>query len=156
MVEPSLASDPFLICRSDTRLCALPLESVAETMRPLPLQPIADMPAFLLGISIIRGAAIPVLNGAMLVGARPDVRPARYVTLKAGERRVCLAVQDVIGVRQLPRASLTGVPLLLQDADANIVSAIGTLDAELLIVLQSAHLLPERIWSELEGKLSAS
>jgi purine-binding chemotaxis protein CheW len=156
MADSSLATDAFLICRGNARLCALPLESVVETMRPLPVRPLAEMPSFVLGVSIIRGAAVPVLDGAMLVGTKPDGEPARFVVLRTGTRHVCLAMQEVIGVRHLPRASLAGIPPLLQQAGTAIVSALGTLDAELLVVLQGGRLLADDLWSAVTAAAAAT
>ena len=43
-------------------LAALPLEHVVETMRPLPVEPLGDAPRFILGLSIVRGEPIPVVD----------------------------------------------------------------------------------------------
>jgi purine-binding chemotaxis protein CheW len=137
---------PYLICRSDTRLCALPLASVAETMRPLPLEPLAAMPAFVLGVSVIRGAPVPVVDAAALLGTGTSVSPQRVVTLKVGERHVGLAVDGVIGVHVIPAATLDDVPPLLRETD-DVVSAISTLDSRLLLVLQGACIVPDTVWA---------
>lgn len=152
MTENRPASLRFLIVRSDAFLCALPLEHVAETMRPLPVERLADMPSFLLGVSIIRGGAVPVVDAARLLGAVP-VAPGRFVTVKLGEtRRVALAVDSVIGVRELPEASLDELPPLIRNANAEVVSAVSTLDAELLLVLRGARLVPDSAWRAIETK----
>jgi len=58
----------LLLFRIGGRLCALRLESVLETMRPLPVEPMAGTPPFVLGISIVRGVAMPVVDPARLFG----------------------------------------------------------------------------------------
>lgn len=141
-----VGSDFFLICRSDTLLYAIPLAHVVETMRPLPVTEVADMPAFVLGIAIIRGEGVPVLDTALLVCARSGARPARYVTVKIDARMACLAVEEVIGIRNVPPALRAEVPHLLHASDSDIVAAIGVLDAQLLVVLQSAHLISDELW----------
>ena len=145
------AGTRFLIVRTDARLCALPLEQVAETLRPLPIEPLAAMPPCVLGVSVIRGISVRVIDAALLLGAR-RAAPGRYVTVKLGAaRRVALAVDGVIGVRELPEASLGEVPPLLREANADAISAISALDGELLLVLQAARLIPEQVWSVLES-----
>jgi purine-binding chemotaxis protein CheW len=143
---------PYLICRSNSCLCALPLESVAETMRPLPVEPLAPAPAFVLGVTVIRGAATPVVDIALLLGSLASVPPQRFVTLKIGVRHVALAVEGVIGVHALPAAGLDEVPALLSGAANETVSAISTLDAQLLLVLQSARLVPESVWATIDSQ----
>ncbi|RDU98015.1 chemotaxis protein CheW [Trinickia dinghuensis] len=140
------AGDHFLICRSDTQLYAIPLAQVIETMRPLPIKRVADTPAFVLGISIIRGKGVPVLDTSLLVDSSAGTRPTRYVTIKIEARTACLAVDEVIGIRQVSPTLRADVPPLLHPSNSEIVAAIGTLDAELLVVLQSAHLISDELW----------
>jgi purine-binding chemotaxis protein CheW len=131
-----------LICRVQTRLCALPLEHVVELLRPLPVEPVAGAPPFVLGLAVIRGAPLPVVDSARLLGA-DDARAGRFVTVNAGNRRVALAVDGVLGVRAIALESLHALPPLLHEADSGVIAAIGLLDAELLLVLRSARLLPD-------------
>lgn len=148
-----LPRDPHtvsLLCRVGTRLCALPLDHVVETMRPLPVEAMADAPGFVLGLSIIRGAPVPVVDGAALVGAGTS-QPTRFVTVTTNDRQVALAVDAVLGVRALPADSLLDLPPLLRDADPDVVSAIGVLDAELLLVLRRGRLVPESVWAAVDS-----
>jgi len=145
------ATIPFLICRSQAWLCGLPVDRVVETMRPLPLEALPGMPPAVLGTSIIRGAAVPVLDLAALTGAKTRAPPGRYVSLNLGEgRRVALAVEDVLGLRELDTAFLDEVPPLLRDAAAEAVSSISSLDGELLLVLHAARLIPEPMWAQID------
>jgi purine-binding chemotaxis protein CheW len=128
-----------------TRLCALPVEHVVEIMRPLPIEPMAGMAHFVMGLAVVRGLPIPVVDAAMLLGAANAGRAGRFVTLHVDGRRTALSVEEVLGVRELSTASLRELPPLLGDASAEIVSAIGTLDAELLVVLRAARILTEPV-----------
>ncbi len=132
----------FLWCRVDKFLCALPLEHVVETMRPLPVEPIAGAPHFVRGLAIIRGTPIPVVDLARLLGAN-NGQANRFVTVKLDVREAAIAVSDVLAVRLLPVGSLQELPPLLRNAGAEAISEIGMLDSELLLVLDSARLVPE-------------
>jgi purine-binding chemotaxis protein CheW len=140
--------DLALICRVPAHACALPLTHVEETMRVLPVEPLAGLPHFVRGLTVIRGAAVPVVDAASLLGAQ-DSRPTRLVTVKAADRRVALAFDAVLGVREVPVGSLQELPPLLRDASAEVISAIGILDTALLLVLRSSHLVPENVWAAL-------
>lgn len=130
--------------------CALPLSCVVEALRPLPLRPLAGMAAFVSGASVIRGQAVPVVDLAALLGAASPAA-ARFVVVRAGERRVALAVESVIGVTELADEALEGVPPLLSQAQGQTVSALGVLDHDLLLVLQAARLVPDEVWPLLAG-----
>jgi purine-binding chemotaxis protein CheW len=141
--------DLFLVCRVLSRLCALRIEHVTETMRPLPVQPLASVPESVRGVAIIRGAPVPVVDIASLLEEVPS-QPSRFVTVNTAGRCVALAVDTVVGVRAIPAGSLHELSPLLRDASTDAIAAIGTLDAQLLVVLHSARLIPEAVWSALE------
>lgn len=155
MMSPSAGSDYFLICRSDALLYAIALSQVVETMRPLPVKQVANVPEFVLGISVIRGEGVPVLDTALLVNASQGTEPARYVTIKIKARTACLAVGEVIGIRQVPPALRVDVPRLLHRSDSELLTAIGMLDEELLVVLQNAHLISDELWDAINHSLEA-
>jgi purine-binding chemotaxis protein CheW len=121
-------------------------------MRPLPVESVAAAPDFVLGVSLIRGVPTPVVDAGALIGAIEPADFKRYVMLRSGESGVALAVEEVLGVRELPSASLKRLPPLLREASAEIVSALGSLDAELLTMLKLARTLTDRVAQGLVGK----
>jgi purine-binding chemotaxis protein CheW len=143
-----------LLCRVRGLLCALPLEHVEETMRPLTVEPIAGVPSFLQGLAVIRGSVVPVVDAASLLSGQAS-RPTRFVTIKAGGRRIALAVDAVLGIRTIPSGALDALPLLFQDAALDAVSAVGTLDSELMLVLRGARLVSEHVWATIDADGSA-
>jgi purine-binding chemotaxis protein CheW len=146
---PAAAGGRWLLCRIRRRLCAIPVAPGMETMRPLPAAPFGGMPPFVRGVAIIRGVPTPVVDPGSLLGCAEDPAPARFVTVRSGARTVALAVEAVIGVRELSPASLVELPPLLREAGAEALTALGTLDAELLAVLGNACWVPEPVWQAL-------
>jgi purine-binding chemotaxis protein CheW len=149
--EPA-AGSRSLLCREGARLCAVPLAYVIETMRPLPLVALAGMPTFVSGMSVIRGVPTPVVSLGGLLGAVESPEPSRFVTVKTGPRTVALAVEEVVGVRDLSTAPLAELPPLLGEAAAAVVAAVGAVDAELLVVLRSARWVPAEVWQAIEAE----
>ncbi|HSW08807.1 chemotaxis protein CheW [Aquabacterium sp.] len=139
-----------LICRVQDWRCALPLAQVVETMRVQAIRPLAGAPSFVLGVAVLRGQVVPVVDAAHLLGM-PSGRAERLVSIRVDERVMALAVSEVIGVRALDPGSLQALPPLLGDSSADLISAIGRLDAELLLVLRHARLLPEAAWAALDA-----
>lgn len=137
-----------LISQSGPYRCALPLAHVIEVMRPQPIQSLANMPAFVRGVAVVRGEPIPVVDLACLLG-ETESAIGRFVVVRAGERRVALAVQDVISIRALDATSLAAVPPLLQDARPELIAALGSADEKLLVVLKTARILSGREWEAL-------
>lgn len=112
-------------------------------MRPLPVEAIAGAPGFVLGLAVIRGEAVPVIDVARLLGAE-GARPRRFVTVRAARRTIALAVDAVLGVRAIAEAP-GGLAPLVGAVAGEMVSAIGVLDAELLVVLEATRLVPDAV-----------
>ena len=141
---------PVLVVTVGARACAIPLHHVAETMRPLPIEPVAGTPGFVRGVSVIRGAPTPVVDlKALLENGENSATYGRFVTMKLGERRVAIGVDGVVGLRNLDSAQLGELPPILRDVAADLIEAIGTRDAQLLVVLRAARIVPDEVWTTL-------
>jgi purine-binding chemotaxis protein CheW len=138
----SVASLRVLVMRAGSRVCALPSQHVVETMRPLGVTALAGAPPSVLGVALIRGAPTPVVDVGVLLGAT-DARPGRFVTIRVGERIIALAVTSVVGLRLHDRDSL---PPLAQHALGGALEALTRLDAELVLVLAAARMVPDEVW----------
>jgi purine-binding chemotaxis protein CheW len=150
-------NDRFLLCRVGSRIVALDIRDVLETMRRLPIAPLTGAPPFVLGLAVVRGLPIPVVDADRLLGSSVSsstplisASAARFVSLKLGLRSAALAVDAVLEIRALPAGMLTNIPPLLREAGAGLVSGIGALDAKLLLVLEAARLVPDSVWNAIE------
>jgi purine-binding chemotaxis protein CheW len=136
------ADKRWLLCRIGPRLCALPLENVVEITRLLPIEPLARAPPFVLGLSLLRGAPVPVVHAGLLFGDG-SIQPERLVAIRAGSRIVAVAFSTVIGLRSIGIDAAKALPPLLQEAARDIITAISTHDAELLHVLDAARMVSD-------------
>jgi purine-binding chemotaxis protein CheW len=151
MIDRAVRARRSLVVRVQTRLCAVPLEHVVETMRPLPVESIAGMPAFVRGVSVIRGVPTPVVDLGALLGA-PANAFERIVTLRLGDRQVALAVNAVLGIRDLGLSAIQELPPLLGGASTDLIEAIDTLDEQFLVVLRAGWELPDEVWRALAAQ----
>jgi len=145
----------MLVTRVGGVLCAFAIEDVVETMRPLPIEPLGRPGDAALarvdGAAMIRGAAVPVVDARKLLGTAIAAAPAaRFVVLRTMEHRIALVVDAVIDVRLIERQTLSRLPPLLSTANRDSVSAIGSRDEGLLVVLEAARLLPDDTWRAID------
>jgi purine-binding chemotaxis protein CheW len=146
-------SGASLVCRVGDLLCALPLVHVGETMRPLPIEPLAGVPAFVSGLAVVRDRPTPVIDASALLCDQPSV-PQRFVTVRPGPHAFILAVDAVVGVRTLPPDVAGELPALMRTARLAAVASAGALDGELLLLLESARLVPDEAWLAIERRSS--
>jgi purine-binding chemotaxis protein CheW len=155
MTECADGGRNVLIVGLSGRIYALPLTRVIETMRPLPIEPIAGMPPFVRGVSIIRGLPTPVVDLGVVLGTHASVAE-RLVTVRLEDRQVAFAVDAVVGIRELDASALQELPPLLQGASGDAVAAIGMLDEKMLMILRAGWELPEEVWQALAEQGVAS
>jgi purine-binding chemotaxis protein CheW len=138
---------PTLLVQSRARCCAIPMTHVLEVMRPIPVDAVVGMPTYVLGLSVIRGRPTPVVDLARLFRQAERGEPSRYVALRLGDRRLALAVDAVLGVRELALGDMDEYPPLLGSDSAEIVDSLGVLDTKLLLALSTMRLLPDAAWA---------
>ena len=123
-------------------------------MRRCPIERVALAPRFTLGVAVIRGQNVPVVDaGVLLTGEACS--GARFVVLRMAERaaveragvergrderQVALAVDEVLGAERVEAGELGRLPPLLSGA-AELVRSMAVLDGQLLEVLESARLI---------------
>lgn len=151
MPPPDPEDRRILIVRAQAWTCALPLEDVEETMRPLPVTPVAGTPEFVRGVSVVRGVSAPVVSLAVLLGGSGGAGQ-RFVSLRLPARRLVLEVDEVVGLRRMKPHMLQAAPPLLRGASHGQLQVLGTLDGELLATLSAAHVLPEAVWVRLQAE----
>ena len=125
------------------------MADVIETMRPQPIEAIAGAPGFVLGLAVIRGEPVPVVDVARLLGTEA-AQPRRFVTVRGARRPIALAVDAVLGVRAVAADQLLELPPLVGAVVAETVAAIGALDAQLLVMLQAARVVPDAVFDLVE------
>jgi purine-binding chemotaxis protein CheW len=72
--------------------------------------------------------------------------------VRTGAKRVALAVDAVLGIRELAPSVSQALPPLLRDAVGGAVATIGALDSELSFVLDTARLLPDELLESIAGQ----
>ncbi|MGC4061033.1 MAG: chemotaxis protein CheW [Aquabacterium sp.] len=146
----SRCTSSLLVCRTQARACALPIEHVGEIMRPLPVERLPGVPPYILGLALIRGVATPVVDLAGLLG-QVESHIARFVTIKVAGRPLALAVAQVHGIVVVAHETLAALPSLMRDVGADLIESISVRDAALLLVLDGARLLPVGALPQLEA-----
>ncbi len=146
------SSEQVVLVEEEQDLLAIPLQDVHEVLRPLPVTRLPDLPSFVVGASLVRGSATPVLSLAALLG-RQGVREERWVLLRFPEGAAALAVQNVLGVKNIPAAAFRDANSLGSALRGKVVQSIAAFDGRLLVFLDSAKLLPPSFRAAVEDSL---
>ena len=126
-------SDLELLVRLGSERYSIPVGAVLEVAEMGSVTPVPGGPASLLGVRNLRGAVLPVLDLASLVGLSPDRPPQSIVVVEHAGRRAGLAVEALIDVAPLPA--------VLDGARANGLRGRALLDGSLVGALDVGALL---------------
>ena len=153
--QPAEAAVASLVFRAGSLLCALPLDEVVETMRPLDVRPLAGTPPWVRGISIMRGVPAPVIDVARLLTGEAGA-VARYVAVRTERGPVAFATGPVLGIRRVDADPAARHGVLLGAAAGALVAGVATADGQPLLLLQSMRVVPDEVWAAAAGEAVAS
>jgi purine-binding chemotaxis protein CheW len=149
VIDRRVDTQSWLLCGVGPHRFILPMAEVIETMRLLPMQTIAGAPPLVLGLSVIRGAPVAVVNTALLFGYESP-QYTRLVTVRVGESTIALAVESVFTVAVVEADALQQMPPLI--GNDNAVVAMAARDQNLVFLLNAARIVPDEFAASGDGK----
>jgi len=108
-VQDGAGSAKLLLFRVGHERFAAELGCVEEAIEPEVVTPVAGMPEAVLGVVRVRDRLLPLYSPAAVLGT-PLGAPAVALVARAGDRRVALAVDDVLDVLDVPLAEVKPAP----------------------------------------------
>ncbi len=142
---------------------AFPIIQIQEINRPGEISRVPKTPAYVEGVTNLRGEVIPVIDLRKRFGLPPrswDDR-TRLIIIQFGEQKVGLVVDRVNEVTRLPKQRISPPPaLLLSQIDLRFVSAVAQREGGGLIIIldvnqifssEEQEELKEMVFSEEEG-----
>jgi purine-binding chemotaxis protein CheW len=138
-----------LLVRLGRAFGALPTADVVETMRPLDTQPVQGLPPYVMGVAVVRGAPVPVVDLVRLATGEAGIELRRFVTVRLAGRLAALAVNEVVGVREIDAGQLGALPPLV---DPGRFASLGRVDDRLLLGLERSRVLLEDLVLALDAR----
>jgi purine-binding chemotaxis protein CheW len=112
---------------------ALPVDDVLEIAEYGEVAPVPGAAAAVLGVRNLRGQVLPVVDLARVFGLTRGAKPERIVVTDESSRRVGLAVDSVVGVEPLPKAT--------EDAESPHLDGAALADGALVGVVNVGSVL---------------
>jgi purine-binding chemotaxis protein CheW len=117
---------------------------VEEVVTRRQVHPLPDVPAHLLGVLLLRGEMVPVMDVAPALGLalRTEKAPAILV-IGVGEARLGVAAEQVSEVLEVPADAIRPAPHTGGDRDAYVLG-VARLQVGLVTLIDLAEILRER------------
>ena len=155
------AARQIVTFRSGAEEYGLPIESVAEVVRPLRITPLPRMPEFVEGVINLRGAIIPVVDlrrRFLAAGTGGGGRSSRMVIARGAVPEaqsgpsaglLALVVDDVHEVRTVPTERIEPAPEAALGANAEFIAGMAKDGDRLIVLLDIPKLLTREERAEL-------
>ena len=120
------------------------ITSVLEIRGWTPVTPLPEAPAYMRGVVNLRGAILPIIDLAVLLGLPTSEPSARHAILVArcGGRTVGLLVEAVSEIVQIDGTTLQQTPEMGRSEGASLVAGIFAVDGGMISLLEMDNLLP--------------
>ncbi|MBB4638531.1 chemotaxis protein CheW [Longimicrobium terrae] len=116
---------------------------VEEVVTKQRIHPLPDVPAHLLGMMLLRGEMVPVVDVSAALALPLTAEQPPVLVAGLGEARIGVAVDAVFEVLDIPAESLRPAPYTGGDRDAYVV-AVARMPAGLVTLIDLAEILRER------------
>lgn len=117
---------------------------VEEVVTKRTIQPLPDMPSHLLGVLMLRGEMVPVMDVAPVLSVSLDTtKTPSILVVTLGEGRVGVAVDAVHEVMEVPAECVRPAPHTGGDRDAYVV-CVARIEDRLVTLIDLAEILGER------------
>lgn len=141
----------------DAQLCAVPIRTVREVIRPAPLSPLPHAGDTILGVVDHRGFVVPVIDVKALFGRgrMEETKKTKWVLLSAGPRIVGVAVDAVVGVIHAGEESVRRVPVWAEAQRSAGMGEVLSWNGRLVFVLNTMALAePVRTLPSVDSSLA--
>lgn len=140
---PVSAEQQLVVFRLGEDFFAMLISNVNEIIRLQKITPVPKAPAFVEGVTNLRGRVIPVIDLRKRFGVAPQVdqHMGRIIVVEQDERLLGMMVDGVDEVLTVPASSIEPVDEMVVSVDAQFLSGIVRLEDRLIILLDQEQVL---------------
>ncbi|MFC1769532.1 chemotaxis protein CheW [Nitrospirota bacterium] len=120
---------------------AVDVGKVVEVMNPVGLDPIPEMPDFVVGLKDVRGEMIPIVDMRDRMGVAPSTKRDRMFTINVDGDKVGLIVDDVLGVQLIDTDDVRRPPVLFRGLKKKFMEGLCGQKDEVIVLLNIEKIL---------------
>ena len=141
--QPNSASPQFVGFRLANQNYIFRIESIQEIVMPSRVAKIPEVPAYVDGVSNLRGMIIPIVNLRSLFNltSRPHDEETRIIVVNVGSRTIGCTVDSVLRVMRVPEETIQPAPDSVNGSGRRFIEGFTRVEDELFILLDASQLL---------------
>ena len=141
--QPNSTSPQFVGFRLANQNYIFRIESIQEIVTPSRVAKIPEVPAYVDGVSNLRGMIIPIINLRSLFSLKrkPYDENTRTIVVNVGTRTIGCTVDSVLRVMRVPAANIQPAPDSVNGTGRRFIAGFTRVDEELFVLLNADQLL---------------
>jgi purine-binding chemotaxis protein CheW len=139
----SLSDEQLVGLELAGELYGVEISKIQEIIRMQPITSVPNGPAFVVGLTNLRGRVIPVmdLRARFSLAVSEPTRRSRIVVVEMGEHTVGLIVDAVSEVLRVSADTVEPPSSLIATADSAYLRGVAKIDQRLVLLLDLSHVL---------------
>jgi purine-binding chemotaxis protein CheW len=119
------------------------IESIQEIVMPSRVAKIPEVPAYVDGVSNLRGMIIPIINLRSLfsLNRKPYDEDTRTIVVNVGTRTIGCTVDSVLRVMRVPADNIQPAPDSVNGTGRRFIAGFTRVEEELFVLLDADQLL---------------
>jgi purine-binding chemotaxis protein CheW len=119
------------------------IESIQEIVMPSRVAKIPEVPAYVDGVSNLRGMIIPIINLRSLfsLNRKPYDEDTRTIVVNVGTRTIGCTVDSVLRVMRVPADNIQPAPDSVNGTGRRFIAGFTRIEEELFVLLDADQLL---------------
>lgn len=140
----------YLVFLLDTQEFAIAIKYVVDIINIQPLTRVPNVPAFVKGITNLRGQVIPIIDVRLRFGKEAQEYNDRtcIIVVEVGELSVGMIIDQVLEVITLDDDHISPPPAFNQSAEAPFIQGIGQHNGQVKLILNCHSVLDEELLPE--------
>ena len=141
--QPNSTSPQFVGFRLANQNYIFRIESIQEIVMPSRVAKIPEVPAYVDGVSNLRGMIIPIVNLRSLFNLkrRPHDDETRTIVVNVGSRTIGCTVDSVLRVMRVPADTIQPAPDSVNGSGRRFIEGFTRVEDDLFILLDASQLL---------------
>ncbi|GAA4703488.1 chemotaxis protein CheW [Brevibacillus fulvus] len=126
-----------ILFRMGNEYYGLPISSVKEIIKPLPITRFPKSPPFVEGVIDLRGHILPIVNLPKMFGLEPLPlnEESRFVDIQMEGLNLGIVVDAVSEVIQIPLKQIEAAPAIVAGVEGKYLNGIARLEDRLILLL---------------------
>lgn len=143
----------YVLFRLGQDAFGLDVDKVTEVVRSWKVQPVPEMPQYIVGVINVRGRVVPLVDMRKRLEIAPMVKKERVLLTRTTQRTIGLLVDEVKGIRIIKADAIEQPPMIFRGLKSKYLEGLVRMGDSALMLLDVENILSSDETMRLEAAM---